>query len=78
METYIVYFHGEFIFWLLKSLYFHLPRVHILGKNHIRKELRFFYFVISYRDVKCRRYYLELSVVGFVTKIKSDYYGVNI
>ena len=72
METKISDFHTSFYIPAIQKLAFHLPHLHILGKNHCgamehtafkRREL--------YKDVLCRRDYAERVAARFLNKLQS-------
>ena len=79
MGTKISGFHTSFYIPAIQNLAFHLPYVHILGKNHCGSMRRTaFKRCEIFQDVLCCRDYSERVVASFSNQIQSEYYGGNI
>ena len=78
MEIAISYFRTSFYIPAIPKLAFHLPHVHILGKNHCGEMRRTAFKQHElFQDVLCLRDYAERVVASFANKIQSEYYGGN-
>ena len=78
-ETTISDFHTSFYILATQKLVFHLPNVHILGKNHCgAMQLTDFKQCELFQDILCRRDYNDRLVARFSNQIQLECYVVNI